>query len=554
MNHSAGWHLVALAAAALAACGGGDGGGSNPPPPPPGPITLADTAARGAALAGASVSVKCAAGTPTAVTSTTAGTGAYSVTIDNASLPCVLRVTGTGGEVFHSVVAGTAPSGTYTANLSPLTEMMVARLAGIAPASFYDGFDSSTAVSAAALSQALAYVKSAIAKVADLGSANPVTDALVVGNALDQAIETTVAGMAAAGVSLTAATAAIAANPAAPTVLSAALAPRAAACAWLKSGAFRIIDAYDTESPGHLGLFQLNAASLSGTDPEGGSFTLTSDGDCRFSDFEGDFVTRLMVSSSGLIVAQGESTTDAERNFGFALPEQTLPLAELAGTWSAASWDPVSAAPDAGRVATMYEAVFDASGQMTALSQCIGTAACVVDSGPFSRLVVNPTGGFDEILPDGRTWARVFLYKTLDGRRVAVWITPERELIVAVPKGTQELPAAGSGYAFHEVVLQGAGLIESATSGSVNVTAVDTSTGTVARVRNSSGLADNLRFDAPRDGLRYRAPNDCTIGGIAVACPELVELSSLGLGFTISTSVGSTPAAAFFTVVVDRPI
>ena len=164
MNKLAAWRMATLAAAALAACGdggdGGGGGGSGPPPAAASSITLGGTAARGEALAAAAVGVKCASGTPAAATATTAGSGAYSVTIEGASLPCVLRVTGAGGEVYHSVAAGSASSGSFVANLSPLTEMMVAQIAGGAPGAFYDGFGSRSAVSAAALSQAAAYVKS----------------------------------------------------------------------------------------------------------------------------------------------------------------------------------------------------------------------------------------------------------------------------------------------------------------------------------------------------------------------------------------------------------
>lgn len=548
--------MAVLAAAALAACGDGNngGGGSGPPPPAADSITLSGTAARGAALAAAAVGVKCASGTPAAVSATTAGSGAYSVTLEGAGLPCVLRVTGAGGEVYHSVVAGSASSGSFVANLSPLTDMMVAQLAGSAPAAFYDGFGSGAAVSAAALSQAAAYVKSAISKVADLGSMNPATDALVVGNALDQVIEAAVTGLAAAGVPLASATQAIAANPAAPTVLASALAAKAADCAWLKSGSYRFVDPYDDGSPPQMsGRFQVDAAGLGGVDPEGQAFTMTSDGACQFSLVETDFVTRLLVASSGVIVIQGESLVDTERNFALAIPDQTLPLAEFAGTWNAVSWAPLGAAPGTGWVGTVYDVTIDTGGQITALADCVGLAPCVPESGQRSRLVVNPAGGFDEVLPDGSIWSRVFLYKDLAGRRVAVWITPERQLVVAVPKAAQSLPAAGLVTVFREVVLRGNGLIDSARSDSSTVTGVDAATKTVARIRASNNLADSQRYDTPRDGVRYRAANTCAIGGTAVPCGESVALPAQGIGFTVTTSVASDPAATFFGLSVAKP-
>lgn len=557
MNKLAAWRMATLAAAALAACGdggdGGGGGGSGPPPAAASSITLGGTAARGEALAAAAVGVKCASGTPAAATATTAGSGAYSVTIEGASLPCVLRVTGAGGEVYHSVAAGSASSGSFVANLSPLTEMMVAQIAGGAPGAFYDGFGSRSAVSAAALSQAAAYVKSAISKVADLGAANPATDALVVGNALDQVIEATVAGLAAAGVPLAAASGAIAANPGAPAVLSSALAAKAADCAWLKSGSYRLISPYDDSPEKRISLVQINAAVLNGIGPDGKPFTMNSDGGCQFSLPDPDFITRLIVASSGVVVVQGESTKDAERNFEFAFPEQKLPLAELAGTWNAASWAPVSAAPGAGWRATVHEGSIDPNGQITALSDCAGLAACVPKSGALSRLVANPAGGFDEILPDGRVWSRVFLYKTVDGRRMALWISPEREFIVAVPKGPQALPAPGLVTNFRDVVLHGNGMIDSARADSITVTGVEAATMTVARTRASNNLADSQRYDTPRDGLRYHAANICSIGGAAVPCAESLQLFTQGMGFAVTASVSGDPARAFFSLSVVKP-
>ncbi|MEO5883141.1 MAG: hypothetical protein ABIQ06_12055, partial [Caldimonas sp.] len=210
--------VAACAALALVACGGG-GSGS---PAAPSSLTIAGAAAKGAALPGAAVSIKCSAGTGTA---TTAADGKYTVTITGASLPCALRVVGTDGSVFHSVVPGTGSTGTFVANVTPLTELLVAAATGTSPATFFDGFGSSTVLTSASLTQAIAYLTTAVASVTDLTGSNPVTDALVPGNALDQKIDAVVASFATAGVTLAQVTAAIVANPTGPTVLRSALAP-----------------------------------------------------------------------------------------------------------------------------------------------------------------------------------------------------------------------------------------------------------------------------------------------------------------------------------------
>lgn len=539
--------LAVAAALVLAACGD-DGGGAPASAPGPSALTVSGTAARGAALAGAAVAVKCASGTPSAVSGTTAGTGAYSITLEGAGLPCVLRVTGAGGEVYHSVVAGTGSSGSHTANLSPLTELMVAHLSGGAPAAYFDSFGAGAAVSTDALAQAASYARSALADVAALGTTNPATDTLVVGDAHDQAIDATMAALTAAGVTLDAVVAAAAANPAAPTVIGAALAPTSGHCSWLRSGKYRVIDFYE------FGADIVQVDARAGTASGGNEIAvLTPGADCTFSTDEPDWITQHMVSSGGVGVVHGRSKSTTERNFEIAFPEQVLPVSEFAGTWNAMSWELSDAAP-AGRVATVHELSIDAAGQLTALAECQGTAACVPESGPLSRLVANASGGFDEILPDGSTWSRVFLYKTLAGNRLAVWTTPEGQTGLMVPKAAHAaLPALGRLTQFRSVTASGLGTISDPADGSNTVTAVDAATRTVELTRSSDNLVEQVHFDAPRDGLRYRALNDCTIGGATVACAERVQLPLTGMGITLSGSVGTSAASAFLGVAVGKP-
>jgi hypothetical protein len=546
-RHITHWTRAGLAAL-LTACGGG---GSDSPPATV-PLTLSGTAARGAALVGATVSVKCASGTATPASATTSGSGGYSVSIGNATLPCVLRATGSGGETFHSVVPGTGSSGSFTANLSPLTELVVAQMATASPGSFFDGFGSSTAVSATALTQAVVYVKSAIAGVTDLGTTNPVSDVLAVGNAHDQAIDAAVAGLAAAGITLQAAAAAIAANPAAPTVVSAALAPAGSECPWLKSGRYRVIDPFDpTEPPARV---SINAAAKTAVDPDGQTVALNFNGDCQYTIDEPDYTTRLIVSSSGAIVVQGQSKSTAERNFEIAMPEQTLPIAEFAGAWNAASWQPTASPPTPNYVAEIGRVTFGTNGQMAALDLCSGLAPCTPESPPLSTLVVNAAdGGFDEVLADGRRWSRVFLYKTLAGRTMFVWITREGQLVLGAREATLALPAAGTVTGYRELSLAGNGSIGNPAEDSVTVSAVDSATRRVTRTRASDGRVDTLSYDTPFAGLRHRVANSCTIGGAPSNCAETVHVPLQGMGINVVTSVGTNPATTFFNLAVNKP-
>ncbi len=506
-------------------------------------MTIAGTAAKGAALAGAAVSIKCAAGTGTA---TTGSDGTYSVTITGANLPCALKVVGTEGSVFHSVVAGTGSSGTFAANITPLTEMLVAQLAGAAPGTFFDGFAGTTTVSAATLTAAIAYVKAAVAGTTDLTGVNPVTDTLAVGNPLDLKIDAVMAAFVAAGVTLQDIAATIAANPAAPTVVSAPLAPQATDCAWLKSGKYRMINPYETDPRWKAHVLTIDAANKTAIDQDGMSIAFAFDGACQYTVDEVDFTNKVMVSAGSVLVVHSQSKTNAaQRTVTIGLPEQALPLSELAGTWSLADWDL--------GVAKTREVTFNSAGQIASASECLGLAACVADTGSFSTFAVNAAGGFD-LSDNGTPNGRAFLYKTLAGKAALVIVFPDGSLIVGARKESLgALPAVNTASNFREFSLNGNGTVSTLVDQTVTVTGVDAATNSVTRIRTSDGRVDTIGYDKPRNGLRYRALNSCSINGVASNCSETAQLPLQGMGITLSLSVGTNPASAFYAVSVGKP-
>ena len=126
---------------AIVGCGGGGSGtvGGNPASD----LTLAGTAATGLAIASAPVTVKCQSGSGTA---TTGSDGTYQLVITSGSLPCVLEVTKPDGSgTLHSVATGSASSA--TANITPLTEMVTAKLLATDPAIYFAAFNASNAAS-----------------------------------------------------------------------------------------------------------------------------------------------------------------------------------------------------------------------------------------------------------------------------------------------------------------------------------------------------------------------------------------------------------------------
>ena len=135
-----------LAASLLSACGGGSDS------TPAATATVSGTAATGAAIAGGTVSMNCVSGA--SATTTTAADGSFSLSVSGITFPCVARVTATTGDKLHSYVAAAG-----TANITPVTELLVANLTGGTALDAFDNATKAKALTAAQLTAAIAAVK-----------------------------------------------------------------------------------------------------------------------------------------------------------------------------------------------------------------------------------------------------------------------------------------------------------------------------------------------------------------------------------------------------------
>lgn len=150
--------------------------------------TLSGTAATGAPIVGGTVDVKCAGGGP--LQATTDATGAWSVTFSGQTLPCAVKVSGgnlAGGQAFHSVAFELG-----VANITPLTDVVVANLAAGDPAAWFNGLNAAAfqGINANAVNAALGNVRNAF-NLPALGNLDPLRDRFepVAGNALDDILE-----------------------------------------------------------------------------------------------------------------------------------------------------------------------------------------------------------------------------------------------------------------------------------------------------------------------------------------------------------------------------
>ena len=537
---------LATAALVLAACGGGGAGDSAAPAPAPASLTIGGTAATGAALASAVVQIKCVGANGNATTGTD---GVYSVTIVGASLPCVLSATN-GTTTLRSVAeAGSAT--TATVNITPLSEIIVARLAGGDAATLFATFDAAAQakLSSSGLVDARTAVTTALKGAIDLTGIDPIKDTLVAastgktGNALDQKLDTLGAALKAGQTTLAEVVAALAANPNAPAVVQTLLQPAASACPALRSGNFQALDPYNMLAP--VSRVKIDVAGLTFTDVKGVVKTMTSDSACAYSADAG--ATKAFVAKSGIVVVRYAESGTVSRTM-VLLPEQTVPLAELAGTWNIA----VYGADTAGGFTKPGYSVetLDASSKVTAGSDCVGLAACTAWTPRASDVLVPSTdGGFTQTNPEG-TGARVFAIKSVAGQiaMFAMLLDAKKQplgMAFFTKQAALELPAVGEVNKFWEIEISNNGAkvpVDSQTT----IKTVDAMAMKYTRQRASDGRVDGFSVNNPRNGMRYHpAGSSVGTGGTTINFGEAIVTPMFGMGLAIYGSVTTGPGNFF---------
>jgi hypothetical protein len=174
--------ICVLGIALLNACGGGGGGGGGGS----GIIdpTLSGLAATGAALASATVTVKCTAGG--LLTTTTTVNGSFSLQLGGAqSLPCMLKAE-SGATTLFSYATGYG-----RINITPLSDLVLAAAGNDTPANLFATFDSTVAGTISAnLASAKTYVRNQMVQL-DFNpvSIDPLTGTFTVGDTHDEILD-----------------------------------------------------------------------------------------------------------------------------------------------------------------------------------------------------------------------------------------------------------------------------------------------------------------------------------------------------------------------------
>ena len=554
------WVSTVLSTAILTACGGG--GSSDEPAAGPAPLALTGVAATGAAISGQTVEAKCSSGTGTA---TSNADGSYTINVTGGVLPCVLKITPAVGPTLYSVATGTGSSA--TANISPVTHLVVASLTGGDPAAYFTGFDATAAanVTDANVTAAVTAVKETLlAAGVDLGTLDVLAGTLTpatgttAGNAYDQALDALAAKLTTAGTTLnTLTTTVAAASPVAPPTAPAAttgvaslpadmlLKPAASHCPALRSGSYRMVLPLKGSSlADQTGIVTIDAQTLTLTYTEGSTgMWAEGDGTCHFTDDGGK--TDMFVTQAGVIVARYTDDDGASYSVGVGLPVQAHTLASLAGTWNAIGLSENEAG--SAYTAVTGTVTADGAGMLSGATWCQNDATwgltgddCGPVTGAVNTLKANADGGFDSFDPGSEVaMGRLFAYRAGNGDLMLVSIDGDGTVMLFTQKRSNVLPTVGATTTTWNVSLNaqlaapfGVGI------SSNTIESVDTAAGSWVRQQHAAegaafDYSETLVANNPRNGYTFRpAATTTAVGGTPVTIREFDTLVLRGMGFS----------------------
>lgn len=465
-----------VAALGLNACGGGGDSSAPAPAPAPAALSLSGVVAKGAALSGATISAKCATGTGTA---TSGSDGSYTLSVTGGALPCVLEAV-SGTDKLHSAAT------TAKANITPLTELMVAQMSGQSPATWFTATTSATvgdSVTTAKLSSAQTAVLAVLtaagvdtSKAGDFVSGTLVAaNGSTAGSDQDKVLDAVASKLTAAGTTLAQLAETVASTSSTSTTTSSttasALAPElllkaaSASCSALRATDYWVVDS-GTTGGNSVQKFKISidaagkatatpytsadSSTLSST-----SVTLTANGSCRFTTSDG---ADLVVAPSGVLVG-----LNAEAQNFVGVPVQAHTLAELAGDWNMIGSDTADAT-DTSWTFGYGTVTISTSGYQQFTQGCWygGVTATTCTALPDATkalkrpVVVLADGSFtthsdDTSTADGGPWMdRSFVYKSGQGDYFAIGanvLTPDSKgdgsVSYATKVRTLSLPTVG---------------------------------------------------------------------------------------------------------------
>jgi hypothetical protein len=559
----------------IAGCGGGGGGGASVGDAAS--LEIKGTAAVGAALSGAAVAVKCATGSGTG--STTA-TGSYTVSMPGAALPCIIQVSGEVGGVavtLHSVAeAGTASGANTTAvaNVTPVTEMIVAQLLASLPADAFSSFDAQKVTTAAITTAVTAIVDALKTAGVDLGSIDPLKATLVpasgntAGNDYDKLLDALGEKVPSESLSLVVNQIANAAGSNSSEGLGDAMVAVSGGtlegCAQAVSGKYRTLDFF-----GRTFVRQIDFSTKKFSSGDGQTvFDITADAakPCEFTvtgTSNGEEVRfDVVIGPSGAGGYRSQNLVTGRSIIGYIFPVQAHALSAVAGEWDFLQ---SGFMPGDGLVQWPGKLNFAADNKVNVCDYDTSTWTCASDDEEDNLSITARTdGGFDLNESSLPGVANLWGYRAPNGSLAVFGTTnaaganeptTEQSIIVGTKLSKLALPAEGSVSKFWDMALSQPGnqstrVVTSPVKESVTVKTVDTATSVVTRKRESDGREDVVRYNNPIDGVRLRDAGTWN----SVPFASVYQMPITGLGITMSVNANPHPSGNYiYNISVTRP-
>jgi len=554
----------------VAACGGGGGSSSgtpaaSTPPKTEAGLQLSGTAATGAALANATVSVKCVTGTGTA---TTDANGAYSLKLTGGALPCVINVTGSQGGVsvsLHSLAeAGStdaAGNTTAAANVTPLTEMIVAQLSASLPSDLFASFGAGSQVGTDKLVAATNAVLSALkaATGIDLGSIDPFKTQLVAattsapdaGNAYDKLLDQLgdkVGPDALPQVVNQIASAAGTGGSGLTEVMASVEKGSLPGCGLALSGKYRTLDFFGRTTVRDIDFKAMTYRSEDGTV----DMTVTAD-PAKACEFvangmqDGNEVRyEFAMGVAGMAAYRIQNMTSGRSSVGYLFPVQSHAKAALGGAWD---YLESGYLPGDSFVHLIGKATINANDTVNVCDIDVRNAplTCVPDAEANLSLAARTDGGFD-LMEAGEAVANLYGYRAPNGALNLFATTnpsgantteTQQSHLVFTKLQALTIPSVGTVSKYWDVQFERSGtenITSAPNADSTTVNAVE-SGNVVIRKRTSDGRLDRVRFNDPLPGLRHREAGQ-NVDGSPFA--EIYQFGLNGGGFNVSINAVPT--------------
>lgn len=174
-------YLSCLFAIIVTGCGGGGGGGTSGEIQ----IIVSGTAATGAAMDNADITLKCQ---KTTFTTSSNAQGKYSKSISSSELPCLLRAT-KGTLQLHSVAALSIAD--ITVNITPQTDLITSHLVGVDSITAFDANQTpdKSNLSASKISESINVVRQSIVALVNTDGYDPISLKFNIGDDYDEKLD-----------------------------------------------------------------------------------------------------------------------------------------------------------------------------------------------------------------------------------------------------------------------------------------------------------------------------------------------------------------------------